>query len=318
MEQMKGDKNGPTPDIIFYAYISRSGSTVFAKHLNTFKSIAVTPESAIYSLVGNNFHTDEDIHEVLNFLYSDERFLTWNIDRDALYDKLSTIHFPFTFKEFHDVIIKEFAGKYEDIGYVLSKSSVLTNLNAIYRFYPNSLIIFIYRDVRAVCNSLIKTYNPHIKRSMKGNTIMLSLHFNRLRKLESKKKYHSYFVKYEDFILGSNYILENLRKKIQVKKEYKNDDYSNILSENQKKLHKNLNKPLDIKRIDVWKEELDPTYIFLLQLFSRRSLKYFGYECITIDVKSINLKILFSEVLEFFFYKKMGVFFILKGLFRKL
>ena len=73
----------------FLSFINRSGSTLLAKELSSFRDVTVTLEGLERRSIGWDkitleLKSDRDIERWLDNVYSEEKFRSWEINRDEL------------------------------------------------------------------------------------------------------------------------------------------------------------------------------------------------------------------------------------------
>lgn len=305
---------------IFFSYLSRSGSTIIAKYLNDYEDIAVTPELSTYRFVNETITSFQMAENFITILQTDDRFDSWNIDIPKFKKKLSTLQYPIKFDVFHNLFLEEFRQRIKpEAKFVLNKTSVIGSYHNIKKLYPDAVFIFIIRDIRAITNSLLNTYDPYYDSRMirDSNSIILSLAYKRLINLARKNK-DNIIIKYEDFIENPISVLQKIEKRLNISNtKSKSNLYRDNLSEIQKQIHQNLDKPVDNKRINAWREELDKTYIFLFQKLTAPVLKKYNYPLEKVQLREINKKIMCAELVNFIFTKKAGLGFFVKTALKK-
>jgi len=306
---------------IFFAYISRSGSTIVAKHFGDYKDIAVTPELSIFRFVNKTITSYQMASDFITILETDDRLASWNLNLVRIKQKLSILKYPIGFKDFHDLFIDEFLQNNKPKArFVINKTSVNGCYHRIKKLYPDAVFVFIVRDVRAIINSLLNTYDPYFKTSMirDGNVFMLSFSFKRMINLTKKENKNIFLIKYEDFIADPDFSLKKVTETLGVRDtKTPSNFYKKNMSQMQQQLHKNLDKPLDYNRINAWEKELDKTYVYMFQKLTRSTLKELHYPIERVKIYELNRRIIFSEITNFIFKKKAGLGFGIKTALKK-
>jgi len=271
--------------VVFLIYLSRSGSTLLSKILDEYLEIGVTPEAQLHnrflSVKGKDINNEIELDNYLKLLYLDERFLSWKLDRKKILNKLKCEGFPLNFEKLVKVLISEYFKTSTNKVYVF-KSGYLFYVPEIREIFPDVKFILIYRDLRAIYNSLLNTFNPSTGQTMKENLFSISMKYNLLSIIKSNNEKFDWFhsLKFENLVTNTENEISKILNFLNIdnKNKIKQSDYYEKLSVNQKALHKNLNSPLINNRIHGWQKELDNIYIYLMQKYSKKSLRNLNYD----------------------------------------
>ncbi|MDY6861610.1 MAG: sulfotransferase [Thermodesulfobacteriota bacterium] len=295
--------------VVFLTYLNRSGSTYLAKLLDEYSDIGVTPEARlpdgiIYSQF--SLKASEDIEKILNKLYSDEKFLAWNIDRSVLEKKISTLEFPVAFNQFLGIILKEYFKNTNTKIFIYKSGHYIKHIETIRTLLPDAKFIFILRDIRACYNSQKISMDSRTKKPMETTPFFAAMSFIEVSKILDKyaQAKWMHIVKYEDLIIDENREINKLLSFLETGKRKSEgiNNYFNQISKSQRHLHKNLNlEPLK-ERIDAWRYELSKAEILILQRIAGDILSKYGYMLVSFEkIFIIDRIYCFNYWLRYFF-----------------
>lgn len=292
-------------EILFLAYLNRSGSTLLAKKLNNFKDIAVSLEANFSRNIVDCFYAvdNREIDYWLNIIYMDYKFNSWNLDKDVIKKELLQKKKPIQFNDFLKValgllLIKE----KNNAKLIIFKSHMLFwgNLIQTIRLFPGSKHIFIDRDPRAIYNSQKKSIDSRTKKPMLTDRIEFALGYKRNHfkikhyKNQVRLKEIIHVLKYEDLILNECDTLNQIIGFLEVSNEkLDNQDYYEKIPEEQKHLHQNLTYKNKVERINAWRNELNIDDTMFLGFVLKHEIKSNGYNTfykkVNIGIANLNL-----------------------------
>ena len=299
--------------ISFLIYDSRSGSTIVAALLNQFDGICVTPESAFVNrIIAYNGNLNvKDLNNFLDYLYYELRFAEFNIPKKYLAEKILESKKKISKKTIIEIILKEFFKytQYETNHYII-KFPPGNYLGIVKDMFPNVRFLHLIRDGRAVFNSKSKTKTIRRRKPMNNNLIKAAFQWKRQFKTYPQDN-TIIKVRYEDILSNPDISLRLLLDFIgisdvsSIEKVKAKEDYFNKISDRQKVLHNNVNRPIDVTKINKWKEELSEEQIYLYELLVSKQLKENGYLMIEkgkAHSYSFYVKISFQFVYYLFHY----------------
>ena len=281
--------------IVFLTYLNRSGSTFLAKLLNEYSDIGVSlearlPDGIFYGPL--KLKKAQDIEKVLNRLYADEKFLAWNIDRNVLRKKLSNLKFPIKFNQFLNTLLQKYFKKSDAKIFIYKCAHYIRYIETIKKLFPKAKFIFVLRDIRAIYNSQKNTLDSITKRPMVNNPIVVAVKFKRIAKILRKNVNCDwlYVIKYENLMGDKDYELNKILDFLGSNrmKKINNKGYSKRIPNLQKSLHKNIDLPPLVERINAWQDKLSKSEILAIQKIAGDALSKSGYKLV--DFGRISFK----------------------------
>ncbi len=243
---------------IFLLYVPRSGSTWLAKNLSQASSeILVLPELKTLEILFklNDFSNSRKLAE---YIFSDPRWKNLEINFDELETLIKEVKKPNP-KSIIDAIVQHLISKRKiNPKAVLFKNGTsIWQLDKIEKQYFNYSFLHIYRDPRGCISSMLKAkaaFRPNEKFTLK-NSLQLARYYNKYRTQVNKiDKDKLIEIAYESMVLNESNELNKLIKKLNLKAIQ--NASSLIISEEEKKLHANVDKKALKERIDAWKKDL--------------------------------------------------------------
>ena len=321
-------KNGS--EIYFLVYQSRSGSTYLSKLLNQNNYVSVTPEADFnYSFIYKNriLKNKNEISAVIDEFFKSKKSKSWNFSKKELGEELLKLDYPITFSDFFYTIL-DLHYKENRPKNIVFKGVFPNKIPHIKRQFTESKFILISRDFRAVYNSQVNTINFNTGRPMSKNPFLASLEYRLLNNFIDTYKEKSFFhhVTYEKLIFDHENILSKIYLFMKVENAADlNQDYILSLSKEHKNIHSNVNKPPQKIRIEAWKKELNPIFIYIIQSLASKSLILNKYKLQHVDlnlfhkfnlllffIRFISQPIKFYVVLKDFFKLRYHSFFQMK------
>ncbi|MBD3342226.1 MAG: hypothetical protein GF353_24200 [Candidatus Lokiarchaeota archaeon] len=304
-----------TPQLHFLFYMNRSGSTLLARELNKFRDVAVGIEGfekrfVQYDAETFKINTKKELKSWLDELYkNDKKFIEWNVDRNELENKLTSIGFPLRFDKFLLTVLVLYSDK-RSARILIHKGrcpSFFHNLYKSFKIYPNSKYIFIDRDPRAIYNSQKKSNDSYTKKSMNKDIVQFALGYANLQKkikcYERSKILKNAFIKvvYENLVLSVDQEIDKILQFFECADiKIEEDNYFNSIPDDQKHLHENLKEKMLDRRINAWKKELTYDEIYFLEKVLKKSLLKNGYEMEKLSYNNLSNKIItFKNIMKF-------------------
>ena len=271
--------------IVFLIHLDRSGSTYLAKKINGFTQAGVTTEANLPDDIVNppiRVGTPDGLDRILDRLYQDRKFQSWNLDREGLRRKLLHAQFPLTFPETLRCLLDSYFDKQDLEAHIFKEGRYSRYMDVILDQFPDSKIIFNLRDVRGTYSSQKKSRISATGELMATSPSLIASDFKLIHRFMSDTRYKSriHVVKYEDLLADVTGELNKISDFLDVARtriEDRNDYLENIPTD-QRQLHANIGSVPLIERIESWKEELDDVEIAFLQSKNQKELQRSGYQ----------------------------------------
>lgn len=285
--------------IFFLGYLSRSGSTLLAKKLDNFKDIGVSIEAEFVDGITNgnlNISSEADLDKYITQLYTDcKKFVSWGIDRNVLKRRLNKRGYPIPFKNILEESLEEYFKDEQYLVYFFKGGSYYRYVEEVQKQFPDSGIIYIDRDPRAIFNSQKISMGSSTGKPMKSSVVEFIRIYKSAYKIQQINKNDDFFysIKYENLILNEKIEIENLIKFIGVTDCKKSDqkNYYDKIPDEQKYLHKNLKTEKQLTgRIDAWMNELSKFEIYFMQKVLKKELRVNGYKEVKLSLSEIKEK----------------------------
>ncbi len=275
---------------ILLAFISRSGSTLLARYLDAIPTVGVTLEA---NLPDGIFRPElviehpKAIDRALDTLFDDAKFRAWSIAPEAVRARMLEHSFPLRFATLLPDILKlAFADR--DVAWpVLKQENCIWRLEATRRLYPESQVVFIERDPRAIYNSQRTAIDSQTGKPMANNPFVVGLMYaraaERARCHANKPWFHR--LRYEDLVANPAGTLRTLLTALGIDApvpdsfalEPPSSDYARQIPDAQRHLHTNVAGPLRHDRVSAWRTELSPSEIDVIQWIAGRAMERSGY-----------------------------------------
>ena len=135
------------------------------------------------------------------------------------------------------------------------------------------------RDIRAVVASQRTTIYKN--RPLENNTLGTVFKWKAFLKVCQARKKYIEILEYENMIRNHRLFFTALLREMDLtwdrSMEVSSGSVGNLLTEDQKLLHPNIDKPPETDFIDQWKSKLPPEEIVLIQSYARKELTELGY-----------------------------------------
>lgn len=297
--------------IILLSYLSRSGSTLICDSLMKDLRFCVCPEAEILTnlLLKNPKKRLKNIvyKKITKAIYKDPKLKHWNIEIPNFENVGVNL-------DLFKIILKLYALKSNPkTEYLVFKSEGLESFDV--SLYENFYKIILFRDPRAVFLSQRNNIpslgigkmniNPR-KLVYKMNKLILSYNYNENRLV---------YIKYENFLFNKKSELNKISSMLNFKTFlFNNEDKSilNLIPDNQKHLHKNINKKVIVSSVDKWKNQLSKYEIHVIQenLNKVLDLGYESYHVVISDFEKLKCCILIEtkDIFNRFLKKVVNIF----------
>ena len=290
------------PEHVFIVGVFRSGTTLLRKILNNSKEISICQETGFFGSllfpgfrkkfrqVGGEMITNEDVYEVVDFIYRTKVGQWWwileNIDKEYFTQQL--LETDRSDRAIFELAMRMYARGKPIVGE--KTPAHLYSVPILLDFFPNSKIIHTFRDPRAIFVSELRK---------KEQPIYASTHHKRLRSLRLlvpfialqttivwlraahlHKRYQMIYpdryllIKFEDLVSHSERNLQLLGDflKVDLPSQILEGVVSNSSFADRRGkvgIHRNA--------INRWQEHISPWITRVFQLFCRKQLREFGY-----------------------------------------
>ena len=297
---MPANTNQPkTP--YFLVYASRSGSTYLGSLLDSYDDIGVSLESLfIYYLLNgpDRYSTRSEIDGALDYFYDDNRSREWNLDRDRLALRLEKA-LPLTPPELlHEVLGANFEERKPSANTYIFKGCSSRFMHRLVKRFPDTKVVFVYRDGRAVYASQKKSRAPYTNHVHSTNPILTARGWVRWFQVVDEISANGASVmrvKYEDLIGEVEEVVPAVHRFLTGKAEpdttvsFETREYARRIPSAQSEIHQNIESPPLKSRIDGWRTELPDYEIKSFEREAKEMLVLRGYE---LSAKSRGKKII--------------------------
>lgn len=271
--------------LILLTYVNRSGSTFLANTLSKSKDIMVFPEAEILVnllLVQPELKFDL-FDEIGTQIKIDPKLKCWNLSIDSL-SVLQNVETNF---EAFVEILKAYKNRYKpDAKILLFKAERLIYLyDRIHIYFKQKFNLFmvgLVRDPRGIFASQKRTKMPLNGTDMSQNPVYTTICWDNfvtvLDSIESRDDVLN--IKFENLILQYSETCGNLMTRLGISNfnfSFKGDLWDRIPFD-QRSIHLLIDKKPDKERIDKWKDELKENEIYLIERYSSKGMRAFGYQ----------------------------------------
>jgi hypothetical protein len=281
--------NQPTTPY-FLVYASRSGSTYLGSLLDCYDDIGVSLESLfIYYLLNgpDRYSTKSEIDGALDYFYEDDRSREWDLDRDQLTLRLEKV-LPLTPPELlQEVLEANFEEGKPSAKIYLFKGCSSRFMHRLVKRFPNTKVVFVYRDGRAVYASQKKSRVPYASRVHSTNPIITARGWVRWFQVIDDITANGarvMQVKYEDMIGEVEEVVPAVHRFLtgntgpDTPVSFETKKYARRIPSAQSDIHQNVESPPLKSRIDGWRTELPDYEIKSFEKAAGPMLIAHGYE----------------------------------------
>ena len=289
----------------------RAGSTLLARELDRCEGLAVGIEESLPDGIewGEpvKIHSLQDLEHYLNQAFRDEKIRAWGLEKRRVREKLLADHaFPLDFSHVIDALLSLYFGDPVPGCVIHKKGPYYRHIEKVRKLFPESGIIFMDRDPRAIYNSQKQALRSDSGRPMAGS--LSTFVFQYIESQQIMKRYvpedFFYVVTYEDLLANLSGEINRLLGFLGVPAGYSAESsYERRIPLAQRHLHTNLGKGMMHGRIDAWKEELPVDEIYFLQKVLKRTLRNKGSETRLVRWRQVTDKPAVARQLIHFYFK---------------
>jgi hypothetical protein len=279
------------PWLSFLVFRSRSGSTFLGDRLSRHPEVLVTPESniapRIFKYFENKSNQDIDPGKLVDYIYSEQKFIDWKLPRKNLVNEISCCHeinWATTFyaccKAYRDL-------QKPEANLVIFKKSgwYYKNADLLLSTFTGSVTIWLLRDPRAVYNSARKALHSKKKKPMAANILENAFgwrdYANRLVDAQKKWPGRVLSVRYETLLNDYISVLTDLWRylgvrdldKFELKETLDQLRESHLVTPSTMHLHGNVSQEPIVERAEKWREELPRWRAVLIRLICSHGIR---------------------------------------------
>ena len=266
--------------------VSRSGTTLLQAILNAHSQICSPPESHFI----HNYIAKEKINRILRKkgsnglikeLNSDKDLQRLGIEAEEVIEEIKKSNNEISCENVFKQYLTKYITQKEDKSIVAEKDPLnIIYLNVIKEIFSHAHIVHIIRDPRDVVLSLNK-----VDFSSDFTTLNALKYKNRLMK--GKKSGEMLFgenyteVYYEDLLIKPEKTVKNLCDDLHIPFEKQMLEYysesDDIVMDEEKEWKKNVNKPINNKNFEKWKDQLTDPEIYIIEKICKKCFKVLPY-----------------------------------------
>ena len=257
---------------IFIIGVGRSGTSLLQSMLNSHSDVAFPPET---HFIRKYLSNDHSLNDVKKYILQDENLLNLGVSLPNIIKNSKSLKDVYTsiLFEYQSISGKSIVGDKDPKN--------IEFLKTIYSFFPQAIVIHIYRDPRAVISS------RNLAKWSEGRPLWKNILAYRSQFLYGRgigrSLFNSYIeVKYEDLVLNPEKELNILCDQIGISFEnnmldfFKNSD--KVVQGKEIEWKKNIFKPVMTENIEKWKTNLKKGDIELIEFVLQREMSDLGYK----------------------------------------
>ena len=287
-----------TDTTIFVIGADRSGTTLLRLMLTSHPAICIPPESLFFVQLkqkyGNSLNLTNNLEGFLDDLYMNDKFREWKVDRKTLQNNLSQ-HMQLHYHEAVSTVYKTYLQQFDPEARIWGDKNPhhIFHLDTILRHFPKSRIIHIFRDIRAVYNSLKSIQKHRLWQNFRVNIFELTKKWSRVVKIiseyETDRRFYS--ISYENLVTKPKEQLIDICAWLDIDFDKSMLSYhlknrkKGLVPANRLKWHEKTLHPVSLDRIHAWQNELTISEVEALELINIENMKQLGYNYATGPLK---------------------------------
>jgi hypothetical protein len=289
----------------------RAGSTLLARELDRCEGLAVGIEETLPDgMVWGEpvkIQSRQDLDYYLNQAFRDEKIRAWGVEKRRVRDKLlADDAFPLDFSDVLVAFLSLYFGNSVPGCVIHKKGPYYRHIEKVRKLFPESGIIFMDRDPRAIYNSQRQALRSNSGKPMAGS--LSTFTFQYLESQQVIKRYldEDFFcrVTYEDLLADPSGVIHRLLDFLGIAANHSADSfYESRIPSAQQHLHTNLGKGMLNGRTRAWKEELPVDDIYFLQKVLKQTLRNNGYGVRPVEWREVRDKAAMLRQLIHFYFK---------------
>jgi hypothetical protein len=279
-------------NLCFLVYVQRSGSTFFSALLNGYKEIGVSLSANLPGEFIDSKHlpirSEADVDWIVKRLYEDIKFKSWKIGQDDLVETLRGAPFPLHFPQLLELILRLYFSRVKPAArlFVYKKGAFIYRVKTLMKMFPEAKFIYMYRDPRGVYNSQKHNRRSISNQSFATNPVTFCQTWASAMQIARSHESDPHFisVKYEDLVNDSTSVMTRVCNFLGIEGERTEGtlDYYNKVPAEQKHLHTLIKEAPRKDRINAWWSTLSDAEIWIIEQYTARFLKSYGYEFVNI------------------------------------
>lgn len=279
-----------TPEILFLAYFSRSGSTFLSSRLDRYEDVGVTVESAFMRtllLKKGDLIKASSPDEVYGMLEREARFSNLGLGRDLFSEHLRPGGSYGVGEVARAILGTYFADKKPAARvWIVKEGGSGFLVNAISRELPEARFLHVIRDGRAVLNSGLNSIRPYgsgerMARDPLAVARVWSGFVDGVDAFRATHPERCLVCRYEDLMADEDAELRRLRLSLGLPAEVSETNgsgYYEAMPEKERSIHRLVSGGAVQGRVDAWKDELGRGDRLVFEYRARKTLHHHGYE----------------------------------------
>lgn len=256
---------------IFIVGVGRSGTSLLQSMLNAHSKISFPPET---HYVKNYLSKCIDYAELKEKICQDQFLKNLDIDLSEAYKSSSGL------VEFYEKILTSYSKKKKTVFIGDKDPNNIEYLKVLNKYFPNSVIVHIYRDPRSVVSSRRKAEWSRDK-PLWQHLLAYKAQLNYYLSVKNKIKCVCIDIKYEDLLASPQKELEKILSQLGLEFEASMLNYfeqaNQVVKGREISWKENLYKPIQQHKIDSWKSSLSKSIVKKVEDALYPEMKILGY-----------------------------------------